>query len=60
LIVDDGKPNRDLAALMLKRVGLTYEMATNGVEALEKIAGEPLSKEEQLEQLRQLKAQTGL
>ena len=38
LIVDDAKANRDLAAIMVKRLGLTCDMANNGFEALERIA----------------------
>ena len=40
LIVDDGEANRELACLMLKRLGLSTEVAVNGREALEKIAQE--------------------
>jgi PAS domain S-box-containing protein len=38
LIVDDTKANRDLAGLMLKRLGLTFETADDGQEALDRIA----------------------
>ncbi len=38
LVVDDSKANRDLAGLMLKRVGVTFEKAENGQVALDKIA----------------------
>jgi PAS domain S-box-containing protein len=34
LIVDDGKTNRKLAGLLLKRCGLTFEEAANGQEAI--------------------------
>lgn len=37
LIVDDGAANRELAAIMLKRLGLTSDQATNGMEAINKI-----------------------
>lgn len=38
LIVDDTKSNRDLASLMLKQIGMTFDMAENGKEALQKLA----------------------
>ena len=38
LLVDDGHTNRKLAGLILSRLGLTYEEACNGKEAIEKIA----------------------
>ena len=40
LVVDDSQANRDLASLMLKRLGLTTKVAVNGMEALEKISDE--------------------
>lgn len=38
LLVDDGDTNRKLAGLILNRLGLTYEEACNGKEAIEKVA----------------------
>ncbi|MCP4463923.1 MAG: response regulator [Planctomycetaceae bacterium] len=37
LIVDDAAANRDLTAIMLRRLGLTADKAENGLEALEMI-----------------------
>ena len=37
LIVDDAAANRDLTAIMLRRLGLTADKAENGIEALEMI-----------------------
>lgn len=37
LLVDDGTTNRKLAGLILNRLGLTYEEACNGKEAIEKL-----------------------
>ena len=41
LIVDDTKANRDLASLMLSKIGLTFDVAENGKEALEQLAKRP-------------------
>ena len=38
LVVDDSEPNRDLLSRRLKRQGHTVETASNGREALEKVA----------------------
>ncbi len=38
LIVDDSQANRDLAAVMLRRVGMTADTAQHGLEALQKLA----------------------
>ncbi len=38
LVVDDGHTNRKLAGLILSRMGLTFEEACNGKEAIDKIA----------------------
>ena len=40
LVVDDSQANRDLACVMLKRLGLTSVTAENGREALTKITNE--------------------
>ena len=40
LIVDDSQANRDLASLMLKRLGLTTNTAVDGLDALKKISEE--------------------
>lgn len=37
LVVDDGHTNRKLAGLILSRMGLTFEEAANGREAIDKI-----------------------
>ncbi len=38
LVVDDAEANRGLAGVMLRRLGLTFDMAENGLEAIEQIA----------------------
>jgi PAS domain S-box-containing protein len=38
LVVDDTKSNRDLARLMLDKIGMTSDEAENGKEALERLA----------------------
>lgn len=37
LIVDDGESNRELVALFLKRAGMTFEMAVNGKDAVDRV-----------------------
>lgn len=38
LIVDDSEPNRELVALFLRQVGVDFEMAVNGQEAVEMLS----------------------
>lgn len=43
LVVDDAAENRSLAAAMLRRLGLTVDEATDGCDALAKLADTPYS-----------------